>query len=457
MNRTRGAAAGGAGGAAVQPCLRILLTVLLALALPSALPAQTGEVIYSRQPIFRIPFQTDPNERRIQQVQLFVSTDFGQSWQLYANAQPEQGSFKFTADRDGTYWFSVRTRDFQGQFYPPNMDGLRPGLRVCVDSHPPVVALQALPARDGGVGVSWEVRDDHLDVASLRLEYRTANSVEWQSVPLEAPAATGQKQWFPGGSATLEVRLRARDQADNWGEARLPVTPGAGSGAAPPPPPPPAPTAAATNPAVRMVNSKRISLNYEVNNVGPSGISAVELWYTQDGRNWQKYEERPNPQPPFVVEVNDEGTYGFTLLVKSGVGLAERPPQVGDPPQVWVEVDLTRPVVQVLNVDVGRGSDSGNLTITWRATDKNLGRQPIALFYAEQAGGPWTPIARDLENSGRHVWKMPTQGTPYRFFVKVEAVDRAGNLGAAEWDKPVIVDLALPKVRILNVEGSANR
>jgi hypothetical protein len=256
----------------------------------------------------------------------------------------------------------------------------------------------------------------------------------------------------------LEVRLRARDRADNWNESKAIVTP-AGSGGTLPnyqDRPVSADTAPARPPeaAVRLVNSKRISLNYEIKDKGPSGVSAVELWYTQDlaGRNWQKYrEETDNPKPPFVVEITGEGLYGFTLVVRSGVGLGDRPPQVGDAPQVWVEVDLTKPVVRVGSIDVGRGPDTGRLTINWTATDKNLARQPITLSYAEQAAGPWKTIAATLENTGRYVWQMPAD-VPYRFLARVEAIDRAGNVGVDETPKPVIVDLSQPKGVIINVE-----
>src|SRR5262249_59995288 len=98
------------------------------------------------------------------------------------------------------------------------------------------------------------------------------------------------------------------------------------------------------------------------------GVAVVELWYTRsDGRNWQKYDERVNPQSPYVyvVEVNDEGLYGFTLVARNRAGFGEQPPKVGDSPQVWVEVDLTKPVVRLQGVDVGRGQDAGNLTITY--------------------------------------------------------------------------------------------
>ena len=199
-----------------------------------------------------------------------------------------------------------------------------------------------------------------------------------------------------------------------------------------------------------MVNSKQISLNYRVEDVGPSGV-IVELWYTQDGRNWQKYAEQAKPEPPFVFEVAREGLYGFSLVARSGVGIGDRPPQAGDPPQIWVEVDLTKPDVRLLSADVGRGADAGSLTVTWTAADKNLGRNPITLAYSEHAEGPWQTIAASLENTGRYVWRMPSTGVPYRFLVKVEAADRAGNVGAALTPQPVIVDLSRPKPVILEV------
>ncbi|MFN4261662.1 MAG: hypothetical protein ACK4RK_20460 [Gemmataceae bacterium] len=429
----------------------LMLSVLLASLARAQDP--NSDVVYSRHPIFRIPFQTDPGERRIQQVQLHYSINQGQSWLPYANALPDQASFKFTAERDGLFWFAVRTVDQEGNMHPPTLDQLRPGLKVYVDTVPPSVTLQELPRHQGMVGVSWNVRDDNLDLLSLQLEYRLTGNGAWQTVPLPGASAVGQKYWNPATNAPLEARLRVRDRAENWGEAKTTISQGAyaGNGAAPLSESP-----APQNPTVRMVNSKRISLNYAVEEIGPSGLSVVELWYTRDTRSWQKYEERQFEQkttqpPPFVFEVSEEGLYGFTLLVRSGVGLGQRPPQVGEAPQIWVEVDTTKPVVQVMNVEVGRGSDLGNLTVTWQATDKNLGRQPITISYAEQAGGPWTVIAANLENTGRYIWRMPQGSVPYRFFMKVEAVDRAGNIGAAEHSQAVIVDLAQPKVRILDV------
>src|SRR5271165_3444976 len=64
----------------------------------------------SRERTFRIPFQTQPGERRLREVQLYYSVDQGRTWRPYATATPEQGYFQqFTAPTDGQYWFSVRT------------------------------------------------------------------------------------------------------------------------------------------------------------------------------------------------------------------------------------------------------------------------------------------------------------------------------------------------------------
>jgi hypothetical protein len=431
---------------------------------PSRGQESAGDVIYSRYHHFRIPFQAGPGEQRLKQLQLFYSTDRGRTWQPSAIAPPEQRHFRFISERDGLYWFAVQTLDQDGRYFPPTLDGAQPSLKVIVDTQPPAVSLHALPARGGQVGVAWEVRDANLDTLpdALRLEYRSPGSPAWLTVPRNAGAT--QAYWNHETNGVLEVRLRARDKAGNWGEGTTTVSVGGGAvtGGGPlgtPRDADPVPAGQAygapVDPDRRLVNSKRISLNYELKEIGPSGVSAVELWYTQDGRGWLRYPLPKSgeevPRPPLVFEVNSEGVYGFTLVAKSGVGLGERPPQVGDRPQVWVEVDLTKPVVTLESVVVGQGPDKGKLTIHWTARDKNLGPQPITIAFAEQAAGPWTPVAENAPNTGRYVWSMPER-VPYQFLVRVQAADRAGNVGEAVTPNQVKVDLSQPKVRILQVE-----
>jgi hypothetical protein len=422
----------------------VLLAVLLILSPCHAQGPEANRVptFYSRDRGFQIPFQTEASATRIRKVQMYVSEDQGRTWQQAAEAQPGEHRFNFQSRHDGWYWFTVRTIDNEDRAYPASMDQAQPKLKVCVDTQKPVVQLRAAAVAGNAAGVEWEVRDENLDLTSLRLDYRLpGGGWQWVAVP---QTATGQQGFNPATNAALDVRMQVRDYAGNLGEATIPLTPGTA----------PVPAPAAPDPAaVRIVNSKRISINYKLEDVGKSGIAAIELWWTRDGRSWTKYNERSNPEPgaPYTVEVSDEGQYGFTLVARNKAGLGEPPPGVGDPPQVWVEVDLTKPVVRLFTVDVGKsGTEKGNLTITYSATDKNLGRQPITLSYAEKPDGPWTVFARNEENNGRYVWRMP-EDVPYQFYVRVEATDRAGNIGSADTAAPVIVDLSKPKVKVLDV------
>src|SRR4029077_16124112 len=130
-----------------------------------------------------------------------------------------------------------------------------------------------------------------------------------------------------------------------------------------------------------------------------------------------------------TFEVQDEGIYGITLVAKSGVGLGDKPPQPGELPQFWIEVDLTKPEVKMQDLYVGAGFDKGKLTINWHARDKNLGPNPIRLSYSVDKA-EWNTIADKLSNNSRYIWRIP-EGFPYQFYVRVEATDLAGNIGEA--------------------------
>jgi hypothetical protein len=204
-------------------------------------------------------------------------------------------------------------------------------------------------------------------------------------------------------------------------------------------------------PVVRLVNQREITLNYKVDGVGPTGVSAVELWYTRDGKSWKRDETGTETKPPYIIAVQEEGLYGFTLLAKNGIGLSNDPPKSGDAPQVWVEVDLTKPSVSLTEVKAGVDGKGPVLNIGWKAHDKNMINQPITISYSEKEKGPWQPIVTHLENTGKFAWPL-RGGLPGKIFVRVEARDLAGNVGSAKTAAPVQIDLMRPVVHIMEVE-----
>src|SRR5262245_20531834 len=209
--------------------MRKLPLWLLVLVVPSfvAAPAARGQapdarVFFSNQRQMLIPFDPVPQPQLIKELQLLVSRDQGKHWEPYAVAPPDKvpPKFHFTADADGLYWFAVQTIARNGNKVPAAGEPLEPSLKVVVDTVPPLVRLRPLAPRDGEVGVTWEIDDPHLDLTepeSVRLELRAAGGTTW--TPLARRDQQSELYWHPETNGSLEVRLRARDRAGNWGEA----------------------------------------------------------------------------------------------------------------------------------------------------------------------------------------------------------------------------------------------
>ncbi len=204
----------------------------------------------------------------------------------------------------------------------------------------------------------------------------------------------------------------------------------------------------------RTVNSKRFQLNYRVDDVGPSGVSAVELYITQnDGQKWFRYGVDEDRRSPFEIEVPGDGIYGFVIRVMSGAGQGDPPPQPGQRPDVVVVVDSSPPVVQLYPLRQGQGRDSNRILIQWQAADQQMADTPIALSYSADPNGPWEPIAGWQPNTGSYVWNVGPN-VPPRLFVRLIARDSAGNLAKVDTPQPVLVDLAKPSARIVDVESA---
>jgi len=205
------------------------------------------------------------------------------------------------------------------------------------------------------------------------------------------------------------------------------------------------------------VNATHVSLEYAIEQQGPSGVSKVEVYVTRDnGMTWQSAHEDTYAHSPVEFDLPGEGLYGVVLTVSNGTGLATPPPQRGETPDYWVEVDLTRPTAQLMSVVPGIGREAGIMHITWAANDKNLGTTPVDLYYTGKRGGQWEPIARGLKNDGSYRWTLPRDAGS-EFYIRMDVTDQAGNLTRCESPKPVVVDLIKPKAKVLTITARASR
>lgn len=206
--------------------------------------------------------------------------------------------------------------------------------------------------------------------------------------------------------------------------------------------------------AEQIVNSHRFRLNYGIQSIDPSGVARVVLWMTRDGgASWASHATDNDNQSPFPVEVSQEGSYGFKVVVHSRDGLAGKAPSSGEAPDVMVHVDATKPRIQITSAPYGRGAKVGHLMINWVAFDHRLVSHPIRLAYSTTLAGPWTTIKKGLENTGSYAWKVPTH-IPRQIYLRAEARDAAGNATAHELETLVDLSGLTPRGRVLGIESA---
>jgi hypothetical protein len=226
-------------------------------------------------------------------------------------------------------------------------------------------------------------------------------------------------------------------------------------------PTPPAPVEEATpEPEIdpnlpRIVNQLQFRLDYALEDLGPSGLSAVEVFITEDGgKKWWRYGEDQDKQSPVILRVPRDGTYGFMIAAKSGVGLGDAPPSPGEAPHAVVVVDRTPPKARFDRIAMS--DDGRTMTVNWKTADGNAHQRPVRMEYAETPAGPWTPMGDWQQDSGEMKWSV-AKGVPSRIHVRMLVRDAADNMGQIVYPQSVLVDMSRPRARITNVKISRPR
>jgi hypothetical protein len=238
----------------------------------------------------------------------------------------------------------------------------------------------------------------------------------------------------------------------------------------------PPPAAAAPQANTQFINYLRFDLQYQLEN-GPSGVSRIDLYVTRDeGRTWTRWSQHDGRESPLHVILDTrfnqqpEGDYGFRLVPVSGAGLTDGAPAAGTPPEMRVHVDVTPPMIKVF-APTADPAQRNTLVLHWEATDRNFGRDPIAIEWSEQPTGPWKPVAGDavvsavgqptasanrVPNTGSYAWPLPTTLNTHKVYLKFTAWDVAGNRSEVVTPSPVLVDLTKPRARIQGIATGTN-
>jgi hypothetical protein len=201
----------------------------------------------------------------------------------------------------------------------------------------------------------------------------------------------------------------------------------------------PEPVAADAKPAKKTVeadaeidvsysNRRTTVLHYEMTAI-PKG-EAVELWGRKEGsKEWARLGRDEDGASPMEALFPSEGRWGVTLVVGDESGSGR--PAKDDPPSTWVDVDTTRPRVDFQGIR----EEKNRIRIIWKATDSNIVEDSVRLSYARDPAGPWQTIAVQLATDCEFLWKPSEEAMAKPIYFKLDATDRAGNIGSATTSK----------------------
>ncbi len=456
-----------------------------------------NETAYCNRLQFKLPFQIDPQEStRLREAQLYESSDGRSNWRLVSKIGPSETAFPIQVNREGEYWFLLRTVENGGQAFPPTLDKLPAGVqitKIIVDTTPPRIDFREVSSRGDQVMVTWNIVDENLDTNSIRLDYLNSNN-QWVPISIRQQAR-GETTLNVPVRGRLELRLSATDGAKNLESRTITVNTSGGSGSG---------NNATANDGfsrndrerdfsrgtgssgaannndgwesprenvgggrrstsmdetptgqreTRYVNTESFNLNFNLEQVGPSG-AYVEAFYQADNQWTPAGNVKVNQEGPGKLKVTlpREGSFGMLLQVRSGFDNTATKPRTSTSPDMWVCLDKTPPKVVDVQALPGRGANMGKVKITWRASDTNMAQQPIKIEYRDMDDNDksWQLLIDNLDNTGSYIWtNVPSRG--YRYQIRVSAMDKAKNWGELV-SQEVIVDVAQPKVRILDID-----
>jgi len=81
-----------------------------------------------------------------------------------------------------------------------------------------------------------------------------------------------------------------------------------------------------------MVNSRLFELDYDVDRLARRALEGGSVGNRDGGKTWRRFALDNNNRQPLLVNVEEEGIYGFRVVVTNGAGMGGKPPASGDLP-----------------------------------------------------------------------------------------------------------------------------
>ena len=178
--------------------------------------------------------------------------------------------------------------------------------------------------------------------------------------------------------------------------------------------------------------NKKVVMVRQPSGYTPEEVPRIALWWTDDnGFHWNKGGYFGRQQEYFPFEAAEDGDYGVRFVGPGQPTAQHVPPQ----PERVYHVDTVFPEVAVhIEPEQSWYHVGDTVTIRWEASDQHLIEYPVRIglfsdFSSARQG--LTELQRDLADQGSITYKIPPEALDHELRFRVDARDRAGNMGTA--------------------------
>lgn len=178
--------------------------------------------------------------------------------------------------------------------------------------------------------------------------------------------------------------------------------------------------------------SKPVIMVHQPEGYRAEEIPRVAVWYTRDnGHHWKKAGYFGRSATYFPLQVKKEGDYGIRFVGPGQEAAMETPPG----PVCVHHVDMTPPKVKLaIEPEQAWYTQGQRITVNWTATDPHLETLPARVSVVpdwESNQAKPIEIAREQADAGSMEYTVPSNLMGDGFRIRVDAIDRAGNVGLA--------------------------
>jgi hypothetical protein len=403
-----------------------------------------SEVYHINQHQLRIPISVDPAHRsEIKELILFVSADEGKTWSQQAVAGPDQDAFPVNVPKDGMYWFSPVVVNKQGRRDPVDIYAAPPAQKILIDTLKPLVRIKSAERLGEDIAVYWEIQEDHPDLSTLKLEYKTADSGMYWNCGNVEPAANGQARFRPANSGPVSLRLQIQDLAGNVGVASAEVPAAAGTQLVSVPSINPSQNSAAGSPGVQPLPAPPANSAWDIpapkQPNSPLGGAASPAEQQQPisgsaGFTVPQPGTNPNNQVPTAPGSDSKTKLVATSEKVSGSLAVEMPSSRPNLPRG------TLPPLEIINTN--------QVTIQYEITKKGpSGIGKVELWMTRDDGHSWDKLAENPDLNPPLRVELPGEGV-YGFRLVLHSKASLMSQGKVGRSNPAPVPGDLPEIRV---------